>query len=118
MKIICASILLFALVCSSCLPKCGNDTINQFESPDKKLKIVLFSRNCGATTGFNLQAYLLNSGEKLPNKGGNIFITDSGLVNVAWVSNNEVLVHFDKDVRIYKQEPERSNVNFKYIQDK
>jgi hypothetical protein len=52
---------------------CGNTIVATELSPDRKLKAVLFERNCGATTGFSSQVSVLPSDRDLPNEGGNVF---------------------------------------------
>ena len=53
-------------------------------SPDGMKKIVVFTRNCGATTGPNTQASVLERAEKLPDGAGTAFIVDEGAVKVSW----------------------------------
>ena len=55
---------------------CANTVITSRTSPNGKWKIVLFERNCGATTGFSTQISLMESSEKLSNKEGNIYIAE------------------------------------------
>ena len=93
---------------------CSNDVIEEVSSPDGKMKIVLFSRNCGATTGFNTQAMILNQNEKMPDDGGNAFIIDNGAAKVAWKKEGGILVIFDRDVRIFKQEPSARGISIEY----
>lgn len=39
---------------------CGNKIIQEIPSPNRKLKAVIFTRDCGATTGFSTQISLLS----------------------------------------------------------
>ena len=55
---------------------CANTVITSSTSPNEKLKVVLFERSCGATTGFSSQISLLESGEDLSNEPGNIYIAE------------------------------------------
>jgi hypothetical protein len=55
---------------------CGNKIQAQSPSPDGRLKLVVFSRDCGATTGFSIQASLLRAKEDLPAEAGNLFVAD------------------------------------------
>ena len=69
---------LFALLLGlvGCSADCVNEVREELVSPDGKRKIVVFSRNCGATTGFSTQASVLERAETLPNEGGSLFVVD------------------------------------------
>ncbi|MEJ2055674.1 MAG: hypothetical protein P8X42_17305 [Calditrichaceae bacterium] len=68
-------LLLFTII--SCEPLCGNDIIYTKTITGTKYKIVVFQRDCGATTGFSTQASIIEKNGKLPNESGNIFIADT-----------------------------------------
>lgn len=51
---------------SSLLPDCEIAEHSRLTSPDASFDLVIFSRNCGATTGSNTQAALIPAGEGLP----------------------------------------------------
>lgn len=55
---------------------CGNSELSTTQIPGTKYKVVVFQRDCGATTGFSTQASIIKSDEKLKNDGGNIFSAD------------------------------------------
>jgi len=63
---------------SACGPDslCGNKILAETLSPDGKMKAVLFTRDCGATTGYSTQISVIPQAKKLPNDGGNVFIID------------------------------------------
>lgn len=56
---------------------CGNEVIAEVPSPDGKYKVVVFQRDCGATTGFSTQLSLLPSKRMLDDVPGNIFVADT-----------------------------------------
>jgi hypothetical protein len=56
---------------------CGNDTMAEFLSPDASAKLVVFQRDCGATTVFRTQASLLKPGMHLSDSSGNVFVADT-----------------------------------------
>lgn len=70
---------------------CGNCVSQQFLSPNKTLKAVVFVRDCGATTGFSTQVSILNSiGTSLPNEAGNAFVQsehEPGDIVVRWLDD-------------------------------
>lgn len=106
---------------------CGNDLLAEIVSPDSTKKIVVFQRDCGATTGFSTQASLLDADEKLENEKGNIFEADtnhgaapSGIgggpaVTVVWDSGRSVVVVHHPNARLLKAEQEVSGVRFSYL---
>ena len=95
---------------------CVNEVSREVVSPDGKMKIVVFSRDCGATTGFNTQATVLGANERLPDSPGNAFIFDDCEANVSWQSDSSVLVVFDRDVRVSKKEVSVRGIAFEYRQ--
>lgn len=98
-------VILFASLCSGCMePDCSNDIIQDLPSPNGKTRIVLFSRNCGATTGFNTQAMILNAGEPMPDEEGNVFIVDKGKATASWTNVGGILVTLDHEALVFKQE--------------
>jgi len=110
-RVYIACILLLAL--SGCEP-CSNDIISELVSPDGNRKIVIFSRNCGATTGFNTQATILKKNQSLPDDGGNIFILDQGEATAEWKNNAEILVRVDSSARFFKKESALNDVTIFY----
>ncbi|MFA6163448.1 MAG: hypothetical protein WC685_08470 [Methylobacter sp.] len=73
---------------------CANTVITSSTSPNEKLKLVLFERSCGATTGYSSQISLLESGDDLSNEPGNIYIAAGYPDNytLTWDSNFSVKV--------------------------
>jgi len=93
---------------------CGNTVLKSLDSPDGKLKAVVFQRDCGATTGFSTQLSVLNAGDPLPNDGGNVFIadTDGGAalagqgggprVDILWEGPRKLLIEHNSGARRFK----------------
>ncbi|HEX5605144.1 MAG TPA: hypothetical protein VFY96_01440 [Candidatus Binatia bacterium] len=87
----------------------------EFVSPDGTKKVVVFQRDCGATTDFSTQASLLATNEKLENEGGNVFSADtnhnaapSGVgggpeLRVRWESRNRLLLQHHPSARVSKR---------------
>ena len=92
---------------------CGNDILRSVPSPDGKLTVVVFQRDCGATTGFSTQGSVLRSGEKLPNESGMLFIMDDNdgaaptgpgggpEAQVKWEGNRQVLIQHHPRAQVY-----------------
>ena len=82
---------------------CVNKVYKSVPSPDHAYKIILFERDCGATTGYSTHISILKINEALDD-GGNIFIADDdhgqairhseyqSLINIntRWVDNRTV----------------------------
>jgi len=56
---------------------CGNVEVVAIPIAGTKYKVVVFQRDCGATTGFSTQASILDRSSQLKNNGGNIFAADT-----------------------------------------
>jgi hypothetical protein len=93
---------------------CSNEVSTEAISPDGTQKIVLFSRNCGATTGFNTQGSVLERTDALPDSGGSAFIIDHGTAKVSWVDNTKIIVILEGDARVYKKEISVHGVSIEY----
>jgi hypothetical protein len=74
---------------------CNNTIVTTSTSPDKKWKLVLFERSCGATTGYSSQISLLKIEEELSNEGGNIYIASGSPkgYSLNWQSNFNVTIN-------------------------
>ncbi len=105
---------------------CGNSVLAESVSPNGKLKTVVFTRDCGATTDFSTQVSLVKAGDSLKNDGGNLFIADrdhgkaptgqSGgpAVSVRWISDDQLRVEHHALARVFKSEPLHKNVRIEY----
>lgn len=94
--------------------ECANESIAEVVSPDGTKKIVLFSRNCGATTGFNTQGSVLNRRVDLPNESGSAFIIDNGTAKVFWADNSKLIVIFESSARVLKRESSDCGITIDY----
>jgi hypothetical protein len=106
---------------------CANEIIREAISPDGKKKVVVFQRNCGATTGFSTQASVLSVGRSLPDDAGNIFSADTNHgvapigpgggpeLAVSWVGLKEIVLEHDAQARVFTSEPRIGDVRVRYI---
>lgn len=107
--------LVFAFALASCFRSdCINEVHQELVSPDGRKKIVVFSRNCGATTGINTQASVLGKSEKLPDEAGNAFVVDKGSAKVSWKKDGGILVVIESGARIFKKEPSVGGISIEY----
>ena len=94
---------------------CGNEVGSTFESPRGDHIAVVFSRNCGATTGFNTQLSVLARGEATPSQAGNALIADGKLpLKVRWTSESELVVTGYQGAKLVKQEKLANGVTISY----
>jgi hypothetical protein len=104
---------------------CGNSPIAEYPSPNRSQHIVVFERNCGATTGFSTQASLLPSGVALPNEGGNLFIASGGTapagpgggpeLQVSWVSEKALVLARHPGAEVHLAAAELNGVVVKHV---
>lgn len=94
---------------------CENSVVKISASPDKKWKLVLFERSCGATTGFSSQILLLKIDEEINNESGNIYISkgDSEGYSINWQSNTSVSIG-GSNHEAFKKETFFNGINFDY----
>ena len=72
-------------------PVIEQSVYQEVTSPNNVYKAVEFSRDGGATTGFNTQISIIKAGKKLPDKPGNIYISDGrAFVTFVWISDTEL----------------------------
>ena len=82
---------LLASLLSGCGDTCENVPSQTVASPSGALKAIVFSRNCGATTGFNTQVSVLRAADSLLEEGGNTYISGASIsIAVHW-SNDSAL---------------------------
>ena len=105
---------------------CGNHLIESKFSPNKQFKVIIFSRDCGATTGYSTQISIVNYDEKLEkNENGNIFIADYNHgeakmngeiinVNTKWLNDKTLIIEYDEKARIFKNEDSEDGINILY----
>lgn len=104
---------------------CENRVLGVATSPDGARDAVRFERNCGATTGFSTQVSVLLHGER-PTKSGNVFVADGDHGKAAsapwggpwaelrWLGKHDLLVSYDGDARVFRQEREWSGARIRY----
>lgn len=118
---------LFWLVTPDMSDMCRNEVISESPSPDGTKRLVVFQRDCGATTDFSTQVSVLPASAPLPNAKGNVFIsdTDHGVapagpsggpsVTVTWESARSVVLTHHPKVRVFKSESDAGGVQVRYV---
>jgi hypothetical protein len=106
-----ATILIF----TGCSDICGNEVSQTVRSPSGKFAAVVFSRNCGATTGFNTQVAILPAGPKMANDAGNTFIANGTLpLTLRWQTGTALQISGVGTVSPLKKESQVSGVTVSY----
>ena len=102
---------------------CNNHIYAQIKNNDNTFKILKFDRECDATTGNSIQLSLVKSTDSLPNKSGNLFISNSKVggyiendtsVQPSWTDDTTILIKYDKDLNIFKKDSLVYNVKIVY----
>ena len=85
--------LFLASLLAGCGSLCENVSSQTIASPSGTLKAVVFSRNCGATTGFNTQVSILRNDVALADESGNTFISSVSVpISVHWSSGSALQI--------------------------
>lgn len=96
--------------------ECVNEPSQTIVSPLRTLKVVVFSRDCGATTGFNTQVSILGANETLPDEGGNTFISNMSLpIVMRWSSDSALQISGIGNASPIKQNPHISAVAVTFV---
>ena len=108
---------------------CGNRVIDTIGLSGIDMRVVVFRRDCGATTGFSTQVSLLESGEALENESGNLFSADTNRgnapkgegggpkvrVEVIAVDRIKILHHPDARVFLRRNEWRGMKIGYGYL---
>lgn len=125
--LVISGVLLFWFSAPDMDAMCGNEVISEFPSPDGTKRLVVFQRDCGATTDFSTQASVLPARTPLPNEKGNLFISDTDhgaapagpsggtSVTVRWESAQSVVLIYHPKVRVFKSELDAGGVQVRYV---
>lgn len=75
---------------------CGSEIFQEVYSPNGKNKVVVFQRDCGATTGFRTHISVLRSDTILKNQTGNVFQADGYpdwfSIKVTWKDDQHIVI--------------------------
>jgi hypothetical protein len=122
--ILCAA--LYVMMLGSPFFDCVNTPLYEVNSPDERVKVAVFERNCGATTPFTTQVSVLPSSSSLPNGVGNALVldTDHGRapsgpgggpeVRVRWEASDHVVIQHHVKARLGKVKTQVGGVQIDY----
>lgn len=90
---------------SGLLPSCETTQHARLPSPDNAFDLVIFSRDCGATTGFNTQAALIPAGDTLPDDAAS-FLSIGVTADLAprWDGPARIELTIPTGAEIYRQD--------------
>lgn len=104
-----------ALTLSGCRDQCDNELIRRSISPNGLLSAELFSRNCGATTGFNTQLLIVRIRDLPSDEAGDFLIADGQLpITLRWLSETRLSVAGAGGSGTFKQESEANGLTVVY----
>ena len=106
---------------------CANEQISSVDAPDHRARVVVFERDCGATTDFSTQVVILRRGEELGDRSGDVFVVDSDhgraaagpgggpWVEATWTSPDSIVIRFDDQARIFHQSTIVGGIAVRYV---
>ncbi|MBC7771398.1 MAG: hypothetical protein H7210_02770 [Pyrinomonadaceae bacterium] len=110
-----------SLFTTGCAPLCGNQLVRTIAQPTGSKSIVIFERDCGATTDFVIHLSVIESGTALSDgMVGNTFIADSnkGQVNMnveaEWTSPLSVVIRYPAGARVHSRNSSVGHVRVAY----
>ncbi|WP_326524094.1 hypothetical protein [Sphingomonas sp.] len=118
-----AAVTFFAL--GACSETCTNRGKQPLPSVDGGREVALFSRSCGATTGYSTQISIVKAGEmafgagnvfRADDNGGAALATTQGgpWAEVRWLGEAELLVRYDSKSRVFQNAGEVDGVRITY----
>jgi hypothetical protein len=102
---------------------CRNEVTNEVKSPDGKSKVVLFSRDCGATTSTALEISILPGNRTINHADvANAFVAEGNhgasslqYVYADWTSNDTVVITYPAKARVFSQQKRVENISISYV---
>ena len=107
---------------------CGNDLLATLSSPRAGPKLIIFQRDCGATTGFSTQASILGASDTLQGSG-NVFIADTDhgkapsgpgggpQLAARWISRDTLELRYHPQARVFRADSAQRGVTIRYVKD-
>lgn len=100
---------------SSLLPSCQITQHTRLPSPDNAFDLVIFSRNCGATTGFNTQAALIPHGDTLPEDAASFLsIGATADLGPQWRDASTIELAIPAGAQVYRQDETVAGIAITY----
>jgi hypothetical protein len=120
----CSALLLLLIVPLAGCDLCGNDVLARYRAPDTSVEVVVFQRDCGATTGFSTQASIGEINAGTGNRPGNIFRAVCGRapagkgggpeLRVRWIDNRTVELAYHRAADVLRKPTEHRGIKIRY----
>jgi hypothetical protein len=120
----CSALLLLLIVPLAGCDLCGNDVLARYRAPDTSVEVVVFQRDCGATTGFSTQASIGEINAGTGNRPGNIFRAVRGRapagkgggpeLRVRWIDNRTVELAYHRAADVLRKPTEHRGIKIRY----
>lgn len=92
---------------------CANDIISEHNQPDGKYKLVVFRRDCGATTDYSYHLSVIKANTDLKNQSGNIFVSNDDFI-AYWDNDKSIFIHARTEDR-FKRKTSYKGLQILYI---
>ena len=106
--------------CSGGGYSCQNELLDTVASPSGKLSAVVFTRNCGATTGENMQVSVLPRGAHSTEKGNALILDQAPIYSTTfrptWSSDNSVVLAIPSGARVFARNGRVGEVRVEFSQ--
>lgn len=105
-------LFIFIFILFSC-NLCENYIIKEVPNIHSGVSAVQFKRNCGVTTGNNIQVSIVKTNKALNNKKGNVFIIKGSILDMYWKDTNSLVIKYrckDEDVFFKRDSLSKYNI--------
>jgi hypothetical protein len=107
--------ILIAVNATGCSDLCANEVQAETASPSGANRALVFTRDCGATTGWSTHISVISNRQTLPNEGGNTLVLDGkSQPRVVWKSESSILVIGASSGRTFKREVLVNGITINY----
>lgn len=97
------------------VPECSNTVLSTLEAPDAGKSLVVFARDCGASTGFNTQAVILPAGGTLEGDAtGFLAIEGQPVLETRWDAYGNLEVTIPPGAKVVQQQDEAAGIAIIY----
>lgn len=101
---------------------CGNDLMQEVYSPNNEYRVVVFQRDCGATTGWSSQISVLSSSTSLRGQTGNVFFApghpDWFSFKVKWEDDSHIVIEHNGKPIPELAETEFRDFQIRYVENR
>jgi hypothetical protein len=104
---------------------CGDEIVGQYPSPDGRRKVLVYVRDCGATTSWATHAVIASTGNSSTDREP-VFVADRDHgaapagpahgpeLRVRWLDQSSVVLSYDPRARVFRSVEEADGVRIRY----